>query len=49
MKEDLALFTGAHKERYRMCEGLAGAPFLVRCFIRDINGIQAIGPWAVVF
>lgn len=37
------------KERYHMGEGLAGAPFLVRCFIQNISGSQAIGPWAVVF
>lgn len=49
MKEDLTLYTGIQKERYCMCKGLAGAAFLFRCFIRDINGIQAIGPWAVVF
>lgn len=42
VKGTLPLHTGAHK-------GLAGAPSLVRCFPGDTDGIQALGPWTLVF
>lgn len=49
MKRNLTLYSGAHNEMYHKCKVFAGAPFLVRCFVIDINVIQPTDPWAVIF